>query len=59
MDDNHSERSARFLGVCEYTPRRFRDGALHSNGLPEKVLEKVEEPSVIDARIDGKGGLVS
>jgi hypothetical protein len=59
VDDNHSEGGARLLGVCEYALRGFRDGALYSNGFPEKVLEEMEEPSIVDAGVDGKGGLVS
>jgi hypothetical protein len=53
------ERGARLLGVREYTPRGFRDGALYSNRFPEEVLEEMEEPGVVDAGVDGKGGLVS
>jgi hypothetical protein len=60
MDDNHSEGGTRLLGVCEDTPNRsFRDGTLYSNRFPEKVLEKMKEPNVVDARIDGKGGFIS
>jgi hypothetical protein len=59
-DFNHSERSAGdVLGVREYTPMRLRERALYSNGFPEEILEEMEEPSVVDAGVDGKGGLVS
>jgi hypothetical protein len=59
IDDNHSERAAGLLGVCEYAPRRLRDRALYSNGFPEKVLKEMEEPGVVNAGVDGKRGLVS
>jgi hypothetical protein len=38
---------------------RLRERTLYSNGFPEEILEEVEEPDVVDAGVDGKGGLVS
>jgi hypothetical protein len=59
MNLNHLEGGAGLLSVCEDTPRRFGDGTLYSNGFPEEVLEEMEEPTVVDAGVDGKRGRVS